>query len=344
MRWGRRIFAGVLAVSALLGATASAANSESFGGAVAFRLQGSHGYSIFVLVGARPGEAVGEAVVLVGKPHEQAVYEAPATFTEAGIEADLGALGKIALTAQPTGTERTAHPQCGKPVRYEAVSYVGSFEFRGEGGYTTASATRLPMLVTPLLNFVCSATITGKSGGPNLSGAGLHVGSRGQPPHLSLLARTNGPGKAVGLSASLQEQHGEIRIERSVDGRYGSSIFTYDPHLSTATLAPPAPFSGRGVFRRAASPANRWSGNLRIDFAGRSNVRVTGDRYRPVLRHGEWFSMIESDRPRLAAPALQMGRRRRRLRGFAPAGGGEVGERPGWLAPFSRYARGKRQG
>jgi hypothetical protein len=292
-----------LVVLALPTAAASAAGSESGGGGAAFRLQGTHGYAITVLAGVRPGETVGQVVLFVGKPHAEAVYGAPATITASGIEADLGSLGEISLAARPTGVQHTAHPHCGKPIRYEGVSYVGKFEFRGEAGYTRATATNLPGLVEPLLNLICGVSVGGESSGPGLPGASLHLSSQGGAPDVSLLARTNGPRKAVSLSASMRERRGQIKIDRSVYGLYPSSTFTYDPHLSTATLAPPSPFSGRGVFHRGAGAASRWGGNLRIDFPGRSGVAVTGSRYRPVLKHAQWFSKTEAS-PRLSTPTL----------------------------------------
>ena len=77
-----------------------------------------------------------------------------------------------------------------------------------------------------------------------------------------------------------------------VERRFPSSVFKYAPDLSAATLEPPAPFSGRGVFRRAAAPANRWTGNLAVDLPGHADLRVTGAGLVPFMRHGEWQSNL----------------------------------------------------
>jgi len=112
---------------------------------------------------------------------------------------------------QRTGVQRTAHSRCHeRPVRYEAVSYVGEFEFAGEEGYTSANATRLPLLVRPLLDDACGGIETGelKLGGDGIVGAGLHIGSRGRSPDVRLSARKNGPNKTVEVFASIHEQRG----------------------------------------------------------------------------------------------------------------------------------------
>lgn len=136
-----------------------------------------------------------------------------------------------------------------------------------------------------------------------LLGAGLHIGSHGLAPHARLSVRTNGPGKAVEVLASIDEQRDEIEIQRSVAARLRVGGFDYDADLTRATVELPTPFSGRGVYRRMA-PANRWTGSLEVDFHGRSDVALTGDRVRPVLRHGEWQTDVRHVQARLRRPTL----------------------------------------
>jgi hypothetical protein len=284
------VWAAVVLAALVCAGGAAGAGESSPGRVVALELQGTHGYSLLALVGVSPGKRQGRAVVFVDRPGAAVVYGAPATLTETSVQADLGPVGHISLELQLSGVKRTVHSRCDKePVSYESATWVGEFEFRGEEGYTTASATSLPFEVRPLLDLICAGVTSELHvGGDDLPGAGLSIGSRGKQPRVKVSARTNAPGKPVEVSARIREQRGKIEIERGFQDRFPSSVFDYDPHLTEATLQPPAPFSGRGVFRRAAAPANRWTGNLRVDFPGRSGVPVTGDRFRPVLRHGEW--------------------------------------------------------
>lgn len=276
-----------VAVALALLASASPVAAKGPGGSVVLEARGSHGYSLLVIAGARPGQAEGQIAVLVEKPHTFVAYGAPATVTPTSLEADLGEVGHIALQLQPSGVKRTARDCRGKPVEYEGGSWVGEFEIRGEEGFTTASATRLPFTVKPFLRLICSSIGGGHSRG---NAAFLQVGANDPASHLSLSAWTEGPGKAVGVTASIREQRGEVNIERKVERRFPSSAFSYAPDLSSATLRPPAPFSGHGVFRRDAPIAKRWTGNMRIDFPGRPAVPATGAPLRAELTHDEWPS------------------------------------------------------
>ena len=225
---------------------------------------------------------------MVDKANRSATYAAPATISESSLEADLGSAGHISLQLRPDGTQRTAHDCEGKPLRYEGATWVGEFEFHGEEGYTTVSATRLPFSLQPTFRLLCGGALTElHAGGEGLAGASLHIGSRGSQPRVGVSARTNGPGKAVELMASIDEQDGEVEIQRSIRCRRSHTAFSYDPHLAWARLEPPAPFSGLGVYRRDAMPADRWTGSLRVDFPGRSDVPITGGRFQLTLRHGE---------------------------------------------------------
>ena len=64
-----------------------------------------------------------------------------------------------------------------------------------------------------------------------------------------------------------------------------ASVFGFEPGLGTATLEPRAPFSGSAVFHRGARPANRWRGDLSVDFPGLSDVSLAGTKMRANLVH-----------------------------------------------------------
>jgi hypothetical protein len=91
-----------------------------------------------------------------------------------------------------------------------------------------------------------------------------------------LQANKNRPGKRSRFEAEVHEKRGSVSISRSLSLWVGATAFRYDPLLETATLDPPAPFSGRASFHRGATPANRWTGDLTVDFPGRSDVPLTG--------------------------------------------------------------------
>lgn len=286
MRWGKLLGVGILALALPAPAMAGA---ESEGAAAAFRLHGTHGYSILALAASNPKTGTGSVVLLVGKRGAGAIYEAPATVTSEGIEAELGGLGRISLRTQPLGAEETTRSACSKkPVRYEAMALVGEIEFNGEQGYTRASATRVKDLVKPFLDLVCAGYGYGVAYGPGLPGAELSARQPGS--NLALKVDSDGPGKRVRATATIEETSGPIQIQRSVGCFFGGSSFHYTPDLTTAKLALPSPFAASASFDRSAPVGRRWTGNLTVDFPGRANVRLASAGFGVRLRHAHWSS------------------------------------------------------
>lgn len=64
--------------------------------------------------------------------------------------------------------------------------------------------------------------------------------------------------------------------------------FEYDPKARTATVRPPAPFSGVAQFHRNAKPSHRWTGDLTVDLPGREDVKLAGAGFRARLAHAHW--------------------------------------------------------
>jgi hypothetical protein len=270
---------------------ASALVAQS-GSSVAFRIKSSNGYSILALGGSRGSDGRGAISLFVARKGANVVYSAPATITPTTVEADLGELGSISLGFKPSGIEKTVRSACGgEPVTYESGSYVGAIEFQGEGGFTEASVASTPMLVKPILDLACGRSVSGELFGRRLPGAKLRVGSRSRRHRLSVQLNANRPGARATFQASLGEFRRGVRIERSVSGRFRGSAFDFDRRLLAATVRPPAPFSGRAIFRRDAPAARRWRGNLAIDFPGKSNV--------PLAARGLSASLVHAGRTRV---------------------------------------------
>ena len=307
-------------------AGAAAAGQPGFG--TAFRVKASNGYSIFALAGSRRADGRGSISLFVARKGSSVVYSAPATVTPTTVQADLGELGSISLELEPSGVKKTVRSACGgKPVTYESASYVGTIEFRGEEGFTQASASSTPMLVKPLLDLVCGRIASGELSGAGLPGARLRVSSGNHRHGLSLQLNENRPGARLTYRTSLAEIHNGIQIERSVSGRVAGSSFEFDRRLRTATVRPPAPFSGSAIFRRDAPAARRWTGSLSVDFPGKSNVPLVSRGPRTSLVHarltsgstrpGGWSASFA--RP-LRAIRTSRGENRRCLATYAPYG------------------------
>ncbi|HEY8502381.1 MAG TPA: hypothetical protein VIL21_06820 [Solirubrobacterales bacterium] len=271
-----------------------------------FTVKASNGYkmTVFAFFQAGYGES-SEVAIWLDRKGQAAVYLAPAVVTTTKVEADLGRLGEIDITFHPTG-EGVTHPRCepNYSVEYERGFYTGTIEFHGEEGYTDVSAKRARFSYHPIIDAVaCSYTSIGETFGRDLPGARLRAWAKRGAEHLAVRAIQNRPGARVRMEAAIEERRGRIRISREIERAYPASAFHFAPDLRSAALAPSAPFAGTGLFHRNAKPTNRWTGNLSVDFPGRSNVSLTGDRFHVSLQHArltkETFYPERRSRPSL---------------------------------------------
>lgn len=277
-------------------ANSSPVEADAPGASIAFQAKASNGNSIFGIAFSRRADGRGNVTLFVGKKGAVVTYFAPATVLASGVRtpsvfhppsvvrADLGALGKIDLEFVPSGVVKREHSTCDKtPVRFEAGSYQGAFEFHGEEGYAEASATSVPASISPLLNLVCGGSVGGEAGGQGLPGARLRLFSKSGSQTVHLQANKNRPGAAATYEATIEERSGRIKIQRAIAGRAPAASFVFSDGLRITTFEPPEPFDGGAVFRRNASPANRWTGDLTVDFPGKSDVPLTGASFAATL-------------------------------------------------------------
>ena len=254
----------------------------------AFQIKGSNGYSLLVF-GARAhkGQPATVGIFVQGK-RNGAVYEVPATVTKTSMQANFGALGEIAVTFHPSGQAKRERPSCGgKSFAFDSGSYEGTIRFNGEEGFTSVEATSAKGGLGFLLSIFCPG-ISGGSGGSFLPGAELnaYVGSSRQGAHVKVVK--NRPSAAAHYEADVSEVHEGVSIGRFANTVEPAGTFLFDSKVQAATLHPSAPFSGTGRFNRAASPANRWSGNLTVDLPGRAGVELYGSGDHAILAHSHW--------------------------------------------------------
>jgi hypothetical protein len=268
---------------------AAPAEVEGLDPPIGFKLQGSHGYSI-----------AGEAFLEQGLPHafltltvrrgnESASYQAPAKVTTDSIHADLGSLGRVDLVLRRSGLEKPLRVPCfGHRETFEPGTWEGVIEFDGEGGYTQATATRtaaLPYLALLGGSRICRGQSSGESRSANLPGARLAGVSYADGRALKFKFNKNRPGGKTLFAATLAERRDGIRIFRELSGVAPAGAFRYDPLLRTATLDPPAPFSGSAqLTRQPNSVSPLIAGNLTLGFPGH-RVGLDGPEVHVSLVH-----------------------------------------------------------
>jgi hypothetical protein len=277
----------ILGLSLLAPLDAAALDSDLKGSAV-FRLEASNGYTILGFASSERISGRGDIGLIVYRKGATVFYTAPAIVTPTRLEADLGALGRFSAEIVPSGTKKSLRSRCdGNVQKVEPSLYRGTFEFHGEGGYTDAVATDVPEYPRFFLDFLCPGVSHGEVWGRGLPGARLRAFSQHHDRRLWLQLNKNRPGRPTFFEATLKEVRGEIRVERAVSGRQPATAFEYDPLLRTATVELSTPFSGTARFHRQADLAGQWTGNLSVDFPGRTNVPLAGAGFSTRVVHAQ---------------------------------------------------------
>lgn len=282
---------------------------RSPGDSAAFTLAGSGGYSLYFksekgtltivasrrrpaqptispagkLVPANRGSSSESTYVTPGVPHD------PST-----ISADLGRLGSVSLTFQPSGEKKVTWVDLGsksekcigatKIVR-RLGAFVGSVSFRGENGYTEAAALSVPGTVgtspfrncTTLHRHRTGASAASRTAAPEAE-AFLSV-----PGETSLLAARDS-GKAHFFAAGSELLEPDLSVLRTATAAGRRGLFSFGPDGSRATVNPPAPFSGTATYRDPRGGPPRWSGNLSVEFPGFVQPLTGAGMLKPDLR------------------------------------------------------------
>jgi hypothetical protein len=275
---------GVLAAALACCAAPSAASVLPGSSSISGTVKGSHGYLVSV------SAADGDYTVSAGKGTATSTYTGSGNLTADGFEADFGPFGSASVTFQSSEEpDEFPFPGCtGGQATFGPGTLVGSFHFRGEGGYTTVDATSLRASRFDIPKLKCKQDLKPprhrhEQSGPTAPGLAVSCGGvlfdalRTRPVPARAIAAPRQP--PVSFSAEVSENAGPIKISRIAlaSGRDGSLVF--GPDLKAAIVRPPAPFSG--MARWAADP-ERWSGSLRVAFPGKT-VRLTGGRLRAGL-------------------------------------------------------------
>lgn len=250
-----------------------------------FRLPASNGYTLYVSAIALPKKPGKGLVGLTARSSgAESTYGARGTVTPKRIAADFGPLGSVQMSLHRRRGMRRVHPNCG-PDRHRHFSvqngvWRGSVSFSGEGGYTAAAASvaKPTYLYGPI---GCESVI----GGDNIRSVALNNLGMG----TSFDADQNrGPGTAVRFFGLEVERSVPISIVRQVWSVGGPETFSYDAVLTTATVAPPPPFSGQATFQREDRLGNgTLSGTLAATFPGGPTVNLTGPSRAANLSHSK---------------------------------------------------------
>jgi hypothetical protein len=316
VRGGMFVLVGLAAISALAGSASAAPARRasaprepcpihrvelnvSYSCSAEFTLRASNGYRITV-AGDPGGNGPDQVRLIASGPSGSAEYSVEGSVTTASIQASFGRLGRIAVRFRPSGAirhvgvPRSCMKERPRVVTSKLGSFSGVIEFRGERDYTRVSAHRAwGGIGDPLANTVKKPTCefhesdaerkkelesVSLDGSP--AGAGVTFTAFRAFGDWSGQGFPGGSSSPKGIryvfAASAVERAGQMFIVRYTGALGGATDFVFDDALTTATVAPPAPFTGRGSFLRNADGSISWTGDLGVPLPGRGTVRLTG--------------------------------------------------------------------
>ena len=218
--------------------------------------------------------------VAAERPGVDVRYIAPATVTASSVQADLGRLGRIDMVVRRTGGERAVHLRCVPRYaeEFRAGTLEGTFAFRGEGGYTAATAAQIRLAPPIQLQGLCrNDGGSGTQFGRGLPGALVRGVSFSGGRTLRFVAGKRSQSARTIYDVALRERRGGISITREAKGSAPPSALAYQRRSSTATLSPSAPFTGSATIRRspdAVSPI--FDGGLAVSLPGKPRYPLAG--------------------------------------------------------------------
>jgi len=310
----RGALALALAAMVLLPAAATARPQPefSFGAGGGYRIQVSGRGSTVTLSVFRPGGlSPGSLTTLFGgsaKGHSAqtsfgaaySTYVVRGEASASSIRADFAGFGRIAVHFHPSGrvAHLGSHRGCGGS-RFASRHGVfrGEVDFEGEGGYTSAHIHSARGEVVVPLPSRCS-------GRPSESPrrAALRPEPRAVVPSRVIPRAPKGPkttflealwksplgltafealgdgSHSVRYIAAVEQSEGQVAVYRLALAFAPSRSIFADSALSSASVAPPAPFSGQGDYGQADG-AKTWTGSLAASFPGAEDFPLTGPQF-----------------------------------------------------------------
>jgi hypothetical protein len=285
MSWklATRLFTVIAVVAALASPAVATASNPSFG------VKTRNGYRVSV-----HGSGA-DVSVSVARGHRLAftTYVARGTATANRVRASFGRFGRISVRFRPSAnrTWETRHRRCRGAHRFVVRNgvFVGHIDFRGEGGYVSVHSRRAKGKVREL----AAKCKRGRRRASDLRSIHLPPSAgEPEPPVLSASWReglrsagfTAIRGRKAIFAAFSEESHGRVAISR-LAASLGSPVrrFNVDDAFTFARAAPPAPFSGTGVYLAAPEGTRTWTGSLSVDFLGANDFPLTGPPFKVTL-------------------------------------------------------------
>lgn len=166
--------------------------------------------------------------------------------------------------------------------------FVGTIHFRGERGYTSAQASRVKGTIQTATKEICKRSPSEDDDSePSADKTELYAQSKSGNQGVAFDAFMLGdPIDLTTFGASVVERRRGMTIFRHTfaEGKKGDiAIGDTRPYPLSATVTPPAPFSGSAEYERTPDGERTWTGSLAVTLPGLGRVPLTGPKFDPRL-------------------------------------------------------------
>jgi len=246
------------------------------------------GFNVVVFVSNNDGDV--NATIFLSRGPQVGYYSAPAKVTADRVTARFGRLGELDYHF---AAKQGGKVDCSSSEEGDAV-FEGTFEFTGENEYVHLEAAQAEgtVQIYPEPRDCPRGRLAGRgSYHPVYSdeGATLQAVSRSTKRAREVLVFDDGQRgpHRVALYATLGERREGVLVARGVQMRVGPRAFRWNLEKGTATLRPPAPFTGSASFTRHGHDGHgTWKGSLSMPILGGEPVELAGRAFRAFIHKG----------------------------------------------------------
>lgn len=279
------LFAGLLAAVPSLAAGAEREVERE----LAFGLE-AEGFSVQVFVSNNDGDV--SATLILYRGSQVAYYSTPAKVTAERVTARFGSLGELDYHF---ASKRNGSIECSGAEEGEAV-FEGTFDFTGENGYVQIEADHAEgsFQIYPEPKNCPQKRLARRAARyhPSYSDEGVTLQAKAGSPAKrgvrEIIVLDDGHRRhKVAVFATLAEKREGMTVARGVQLAAGSGAFHWNLEKGTATLRPPAPFTGSATFtRRGHNGHGAWKGSLTMPILGGEPVELAGGEFRASMHKG----------------------------------------------------------
>jgi hypothetical protein len=301
---GRVLVLMCAVLAALLVPTGAAASSNPSEGVedgyARAHLAGTHGYRITILALGR------DLIVTATKGTASVTY----FLIKSGLEGDriharLPGVGRVFLEfherRRPHG--RAVHG-CRESETARKGVFVGTVKIRREHGYTSALSHHVRGEILQEGNGECHRRPAAHA---SSSASRLLSASTSRGKGYLSFSTFNFPSLGVGsdllFGASLARKRGHMFVlttQNAVDKDPAALEIAAPPR--SASVTPPAPFTGSATFQQESSKDFSWAGDLAVELPGVGEVSLAGPKFETSLRRSQVPRRQERNRRQLDHP------------------------------------------